>query len=102
MKPTSVPSRPRTTFWPVLRALERSTDSVPSTTQKECWTPVSLGDQHGQTEADRTAQAVVQPDRVPLDVRAGALLGGRQRARATPVGWTPQQPLEPGAPLGRG
>ena len=41
-KPATVPSRPRTAFWPVLRALERRTDSVPSTTQKECCTPVNL------------------------------------------------------------
>ena len=39
-KPAMVPARPRRTFWPVFRAFERSTDSVPRMTQNECWTPV--------------------------------------------------------------
>ena len=39
-KPIAVPSSPRTTFWPVLRALERSTDKVPSTIQNECCAPL--------------------------------------------------------------
>ena len=34
--PAAVPARPRTTLWPVLSAFERSTESVPSTTQNEC------------------------------------------------------------------
>ena len=38
--PTRLPSTARTTFCPVLKALDRSTLSVPSTTQNECWTPV--------------------------------------------------------------
>ena len=37
--PRLVPTRPRTTFWPVLSALLRSTASVPNTTQKPCPTP---------------------------------------------------------------
>ena len=40
--PAAVPARPRTTLWPVLSAFERSTESVPSTTQNECWTPDML------------------------------------------------------------
>jgi hypothetical protein len=36
MNPIVVPTSPRTTLCPVLRALERSTDSAPSTIQNEC------------------------------------------------------------------
>ena len=34
--PAAVPPIARRTFWPVMSALERRTDSVPRTTQKEC------------------------------------------------------------------
>jgi hypothetical protein len=37
--PTAVPARAERIDQPVPSALERSTDSVPSTTQKLCWTP---------------------------------------------------------------
>ncbi len=39
--PTTVPPIARTIVWPVLRALERSTESVPSTIQNECCAPLS-------------------------------------------------------------
>ena len=39
--PTTVPSSARPAFWPVFKALERSTASVPSTTQNACCTPVN-------------------------------------------------------------
>ena len=38
--PTAVPASALITDRPVPSALERSTDRVPSTTQKECWRPV--------------------------------------------------------------
>ena len=38
--PAVVPTMARTMFWPVLRALERSTARVPKTTQKPCCTPL--------------------------------------------------------------
>ena len=69
---------------PVFSALERSTDSVPSTTQNECCTPVRSATRTARPSADRAAHAVVQPHRVPLDVRGGALLCGRQRVRRRP------------------
>ncbi len=36
MKPITVPDRPRSAVCPVLSAFERSTESAPRTTQKEC------------------------------------------------------------------
>ena len=39
-----------------------------------------IGDEDGEAQADRTAHAVVQPNRVALDVGCGPLLRGRQRA----------------------
>lgn len=36
IEPTTVPRTARMAFWPVLSALERSTDRVPSRIQKEC------------------------------------------------------------------
>ena len=41
----------RATFWPVLSAFERSTESVPSTTQNECCTPRQVGDEHREAQA---------------------------------------------------
>ena len=79
--PPRCPASARSAVCPVLSALERSTDSAPSTTQKECWTLLRSADQHREPEPDGAAQAVLQPHRVPLEVRARALLGGRQRAR---------------------
>ena len=38
--PTAVPARALTMDDPVASAFDRSTDSVPSTTQNECWRPV--------------------------------------------------------------
>ena len=38
--PTTVPASARQAIEPVEAALVRSTDSVPSTTQNPCWTPV--------------------------------------------------------------
>ena len=78
--PAMVPSRPRTTFWPVLSALERSTESVPNTTQKQCCTPVRSATSTARPSAGRAAEAVVQPDRV-RSTCAGALLRGGQRPR---------------------
>ena len=71
---------PGRTFWPVLSAFDRSTASVPSMTQNECWTPVSSATSTARAEADGAAHAVVQPDRVALDVSRRPLLGRRQRA----------------------
>ena len=104
LPPTAKPDRraqraPAATVCPVLSALERSTDSAPSTTQKECWTLLRSADQDRQPEPDGAAQAVLEPHRMALEVRPRALLGGRQRAREPRRG-PPEQPLEPrsGAP----
>ena len=58
-----------------------------------------LGDEHGEAEPDGAADAVLQPQRVALDVRAGALLRGRQRA-AEPRRAAAEELREPAAPLG--
>ena len=50
-----------------------------------------VGDEDGQAEPDRAAHAVVQPDRVRLDVCRRAFLGGRQRA-GQPGGLAAEQP----------
>ena len=55
--------------------------SVPNTTQNACWTSAQVDDEHGEREAYCPAQAVPQPDRVQLEVRAGPLL--RRRAAGT-------------------
>ena len=98
--PTTVPSSAaRRRSGPVLSAFERSTDSVPSTTQNECCTPVRFGDEDRQPQPDRAAHAVVQPHRVPLDVRRRALLRGRS-VPADALGLAAEQPVQPAAPLG--
>ena len=58
-----------------------------------------VGDQHRKAEADGAADAVLQPQRVRLDVGAGALLGGRERARRARR-LAAEQLVEPAAPLG--
>ena len=52
-----------------------------------------------RARARRRRGAVVQPHRVPLDVRGRALLRGRQGAGQT-LGLAAEQPLDPAAPLG--
>ena len=86
--PAVVPSRPRIAFWPVLSALERSTASVPNTTQKPCWTEVS--------SATSTASArPVAPRRLLCshDELGSACASARSRAELSgpvkPAGWRP-------------
>ena len=91
--------QPRTMFCPVLSALERSTDSVPSTTQNACCTPVRFADEHGHAEPDRAADAVVQPDRMALDVCRGRSCAAASGPASPPAGGRAAAP--PVAPLGR-
>ena len=58
-------------------------------------------DEHGEAEARRPAHAVVQPDRVRLEVRDRPLLGGRDGARQAGRA-SPEHPPEPAAPVGGG
>ena len=62
--------------------------------------PGQVGHQHGQAQGDRAAHAVVQPDRVRLDVGAGPFLHRRQRP-ASPGRLAAQQLLPPGVVPGR-
>jgi hypothetical protein len=55
--------------------------------------------EHGDAEPESTTHAVVQPDRMPVDVRTRALPGGGPRAGHA-VGLLAEQPLPPGTPLG--
>ena len=80
MKPASVPSSPRRAFWPMLSAFERSTDKRREHHPERVLHLGQVGTQHRQAEGDGAAQAVVQPDRVPVDVGVGPLLRRGERA----------------------
>ena len=94
--PTVVPINPRITFCPVLSAFDRSTASVPKTTQNPCCTEVRSATSTASASAERPAQAVVQPGGARLSVSERALARGRDRARESGR-LTPEQPLHPGA-----
>ena len=98
MKPARVPSMARTASCPVFSALERSTDSAPRITQNECWTPVSLAASTAP-QPGGTTQAVVQPDRVRLEVGRDPFPRRDQRPRHT-LGLAAKPPLPPAPPLG--
>ena len=98
--PTTVPSTARTTLWPVLSALERSTESVPRTTQNACSARTTSATSTAPASAGRAPEAVVQPGRVTVEVRCRALAGhgeqvGDARRRS------PEELIEPAASLGR-
>ena len=98
--PTTVPSTARTTLWPVLSALERSTESVPRTTQNPCSALCEVGDEHGARERGRAPEAVVQPGRVTVEVRRYALAGHGEQVGDTRRR-SPEELIEPAASLGR-
>ena len=52
-KPIAVPASARIAVAPVAAAFVRRTDSVPSTTQKPCWTRGDIGDGNGDGRAPR-------------------------------------------------
>src|SRR5271163_4725343 len=60
-----------------------------------------IGDEYRQPQPDRAADAVVQPHRMPVYVRARALLG-RGQGTGHALGLAPQHLLEQAAPLRRG
>ena len=60
------PTRARTTFWPVLSALERSTESVPNATQNPCCTLLSRRPApraQGQRHRGGCSEAIANPGR---------------------------------------
>ena len=86
--PTNVPSRPRTAFWPVLSTLERSTDKVPSTTQNECCTPVTLA--MNTARASATAARTLLCSQTECTSRwAAARCQAADSVLSTPAGWRP-------------
>ncbi len=87
-KSAVVPSSARNADWPVLSAFERSTESDPSTTQKECWTPVCL--------ATSTARLSPTAPRTLLwshtecrSTCACACSSAEARGPRRPLGWRP-------------
>ena len=82
-KPTAVPSSARIAVDPVDAAVVRSTDSVPSATQKPCCTPLS--------EATATATAMATEPR--------ALLRNQTDRRLAYLARNPAAPASPGACL---
>ena len=59
----------------------------------------AVGHEHGQAQTDRAADAVVQPDRVPVEVGGRALLRGRDRS-GDACRLAAEEPVQPAAPLG--
>ena len=97
--PIAVPSTPRAMNWPVFSAFERSTDSVPSTTQNECCTPVRLATNTARPRPTAPRTLLCSHTECALEVRRGALAGRRQRARDA-LGLPAEQAIPPAAPLG--
>ena len=89
------------TFCPVLSAFERSTESVPSTTQKACCTPVRLAISTARPRPTAPRMLFCSHSECVLDVGAGALLGGGD-GPGEARGLAAEQLVEPAAPLGRG
>ena len=78
--PTAVPTSPRAMYCPVLSAFERSTESVPSTTQNECCTPVRSATSTASPSPTAPRTLLCSQTEWRLDVRPRALLGRGQRA----------------------
>ncbi len=75
-------------FWPVLSALERSTESVPSTTQKECCTPVSLATSTA-TPSATAPRTLLCSQTEPRSMCAAARCCTAEAVLASPFGWRP-------------
>ena len=97
-KPATVPASPRRTFWPVLRAFERSTDKVPSTTQNECCTPVRSATRTARPRATAPRTALCKVTECRSKCETARLLGGAQ-APARPGRLASRQSFEEAAPF---
>ena len=100
-KPATVPSRPRSTFCAGAQRVGAQHRERAEHDPEGVLHAREVGDEHREAEADGAADAVLQPQRVALDVGAGALVRGGERA-CQPGRLAAEELIEPAAPLGGG
>ena len=99
-KPIAVPASPRMMFCPVASAFDRSTEERAEHDPERMLDTREVGDEDCDREADRAAQAVVEPHRMPLEVSERTSLRRGQRAGEARR-LVPQQPVGEAPALGR-